>query len=168
MGRGYLFFIIALVNYLKSIHNLSVPSFFFMKSTGAPQGDTLGWLYLFFNNSYNWIYNSFNLGVPILYGALEIGEAPNTKTIEKSISLFGGNPSTFGNTSTNSWSTGKYSMLGLLHVVVYSTWVAYNWKPFLKHFFSYKHEIFLIEMGLGIPFTISYFPSSLRQENALL
>jgi hypothetical protein len=66
MGRGYLFFPMFLFNYLKSIHNLNVPSFFLTKSIGVPQGETLGHMYPFFNNSSIFICNYFNSGVLIL------------------------------------------------------------------------------------------------------
>jgi hypothetical protein len=60
MGRGYLFFTVDLFNCRKSIHGLNVPSFFLTKSIGAPQGETLGRMYPFFNNSSNYICNYFN------------------------------------------------------------------------------------------------------------
>ena len=83
---------VTLLSFMKSIHSLKVTSFLFTKKTGALQGDTLGHIYPFFNNSSSYICNSFNYGVPILYGVLYIGVAHGTKSIEKSMSLFGGNP----------------------------------------------------------------------------
>jgi hypothetical protein len=42
---SYNLFTVTLFNCLKSIHNINVPSFFFMNRTRAPQGDTLGCVY---------------------------------------------------------------------------------------------------------------------------
>jgi hypothetical protein len=73
MGRGYFLFIVDIFNYLKSLHNLKVPSFFLTKSTSAPQGETLGRMYPFFKNSSNFICNYFNFGVLILKMFLILG-----------------------------------------------------------------------------------------------
>jgi hypothetical protein len=87
----YSFFMVTLFSYLKSTHNLKVSSLLFKKITREPQCDTLGRIYPFFNNSSSCICNSFNYGVPILCGLLDTVVAPSTKSIEKSMSLFGGN-----------------------------------------------------------------------------
>ena len=72
--------------------NINIPYFFFTNSSiGAPQGDTLGHIYPFFNNTSGFIFNSFNLCVLILYGLLEIGVAIGTNSREKSIYFNGGN-----------------------------------------------------------------------------
>ena len=120
-------------NYLKSMHKLNIPSFFFIKSTSAPQGDTLGHMYPFLNNSSSCICNSFNLGVLILYGSLEIGVAIGTKSIEKSIYFHGGYLVFFSNTCGYSYSTRKYYSFGPLFFSGSSTWTTYNWYSIIKN-----------------------------------
>ena len=105
---------VTLLSFLKSIHILKVPSFFFTKRTEAPQGDTLGNIYPFFNKSSIYICNSSNSTIPILYGVLDTGATPGTKSIEKSMSLFGGNPGISLKTSSKSLKTGCYSILSIL------------------------------------------------------
>src|ERR1044072_475250 len=85
-----------------------LPSFFFTNNTGAPHGDTLG-LTNFFSSKYsNWLFNSANSDADILYGAIEIGLVPGTRSIENSTSLFGGALGiSSGNTSGKSHTTGK-------------------------------------------------------------
>jgi hypothetical protein len=111
-----------LLSFIKSIHKLKVPSFFFTNRTWAPRGDILGCIYPFFKNSLSYICNCFNFGVPILYGVLDIGEDPGTKSKEKSMSLFGGNHVTSLKTSSKSFKTEWSSMLYTLSLVVSSIW----------------------------------------------
>jgi hypothetical protein len=47
-----------------------------------------------------------------MQGVFDTEAAPSTKSIEKSISLLGGNPGISWNTSSNSYRTEKYSRLG--------------------------------------------------------
>ena len=54
-----------------------------------------------------WLFSSTNSTRAIRYGAIDTGPVPDTKSIENSISLLGGNPGTsYGNTSSNSCTTG--------------------------------------------------------------
>jgi len=154
--------------YLKSMHNLKVPYLFFIKSTSALQGETLGGMYPFFNNSSNYICSSLNYGPLIVYGVLDIGVGPNIKSIEKYISLFGGKPSISSKTYAYHCNTINSSKLGILQLASSSTWVACNWHPFLKHLLISKDEISLREIGLGIPSIVFCFPSSSRQVKILL
>jgi len=71
----------ALFSYIKLMHNYIVPSLFFAKSIGAPQGEIVECIYSFFNNSYNQFFSSFNLGLLTLYGVLDIRVAPGIKLI---------------------------------------------------------------------------------------
>jgi hypothetical protein len=61
--------------------------------------------------------------VGILYGVLDIGETLGTKSIEKSMSLFGGNPWISPKSSSKSLKTGFYSMLSTLSPIASSIWV---------------------------------------------
>ena len=100
LDRGYLFLMVTLISYLKSMHALKVTSFFFTKCVGDQQGDTLAHMYPFFSNSSNYICNS-NSGALILHWVLDIKVDPCTKSIEKLMSLFGGKPSISPNISAN-------------------------------------------------------------------
>lgn len=55
-----------------------------MNSTEAPYGDTLGLIYPLSRNSCSCNFNSTNFWVLILYGAMDIGVAPDTNSNEKS------------------------------------------------------------------------------------
>jgi hypothetical protein len=83
---------VTLLIFMKSIHNIKVSSFFFKKRNEVPQGDILGHIYPVLKNYSSCTCNSFSSSIPIIYVVLETGEAPCTKSIEKSMSLFGGNP----------------------------------------------------------------------------
>src|SRR6266487_136197 len=94
------------------MHNLILHSFFLTNNTGAPQGDTLGRINFFSNNSSSCFFNSFNSDVDIRYGAIDIGLVPGTKSILNSTSLSGGTLDTSSeNTSKNSLTTGISSNL---------------------------------------------------------
>jgi len=168
LGKGYLFFMVTLFNYLKSIHSLKVPSFLFTKGIGAPQSETLGCIYPFFNNSSSCICNSFNSNVPIMYGFLDIGEDPSTISIEKSISLFCVNPRIYLKTSSKSINIGWSPMLATLSLAASSIWIAQIWHHFLKLFFNCIAEIYLTTTKLGIPLILSFFHPSSRHVIVLL
>lgn len=73
------------------MHNLNIPYFFLTNRTGAPHGYTLSLIYFLSNNSCNFIFNSVNFGILILYGDLETCVDLGIKLIVKSISHVGGN-----------------------------------------------------------------------------
>jgi hypothetical protein len=150
------------------MHSLKVPSFFLTKSIVAPQGETLWHMYPFFNNSSNYICNSFNSSVLILYGVFDIGTTLGIKPIKKCVSLFGGKLSISSNTSTYPLNTRNSSRLRIVHLVGSSTIVTYNWKPLLKHHFNYENEISPMEIVLAIPSIVLSFHSSSRQLKVLL
>ena len=112
-----------------------VPSFFFTNSTGAPQRDTLGWIYPLSNSSYKCIFSLVNSGRLIWYGVLEIGDALGINSMVKSMSLLGGKPGiSSGNTSINSYTIGIFSNIGAFSLeLVKPTCMAYSWHPFLIH-----------------------------------
>src|SRR6266487_7073213 len=94
------------------MHNLILPSFFLTNNTGAPHGDTLGRMNFFSSNSSNCFFNSFNSDADILYGAMDIGLVPGTRSTVNSTSLSGGTSEiSSGNTSGNSQTTGNSSIL---------------------------------------------------------
>ncbi|KAG4202562.1 hypothetical protein ERO13_A05G345812v2, partial [Gossypium hirsutum] len=78
-----------------SIHILIVPSFFFTKKTGAPQGEKLSRSKPLSINSCNIAFNSFNSVGAILYGAIDIRVIPDTNAIPNSTSQIGGKPYNF-------------------------------------------------------------------------
>jgi len=124
LGKGYFFFMVTLFSCLKSMHSLKVPSFFLKKSIGAPQGDTLRWIYPLFKSSLSYIYNSFNSCVLILWDVLETRETVGIKIMEKSISLFRGNHDISLKTSSNYFNIGWYSIIGTLSLTFSSIWDA--------------------------------------------
>ncbi|MFS7976617.1 hypothetical protein Hanom_Chr10g00894491 [Helianthus anomalus] len=63
------------------MHILNVPSFFFTKSTGAPQGDELGRIKPFSKSSCNCLDNSSNSDGAKRYGARAIGAAPGASSV---------------------------------------------------------------------------------------
>jgi hypothetical protein len=73
------------------MHKWNVPSFFLTNKTGAPHGDTLGLMCPLYNNYCICILIYVNSGMLILYGSFDTRENPGIKSIEKSISLLGGN-----------------------------------------------------------------------------
>jgi hypothetical protein len=145
-----MFFMATLFSYLKSIQNLKVPYFFFTKRN-PPQGDTLGRIFSFFNNSSSCICNSFSSGVPILYGVLETGVALATKSIKKSMSLFGGNHGISIKTSSKSLKIGWFSILFTLSLAASSICAAKIQHPFMKLFFNCIAGISLTTTTLGMP-----------------
>ena len=95
------------------MHIRMVPSFFFTNSTGAPQGDTLGQMYPLSNNFCNCIFSSVNSGKLIQYGVLQVGDAPGTNSMVKSMSLLGEKPGiSSGNTCIKSCTIGIFSIIG--------------------------------------------------------
>ena len=76
------------------------PSFFFTNKTCAPQGEKLGLMNPFPNNSFSWLDNScISVGAK-RYGDLATGVAPGIKSILNSTWHSGGNPRrSSGNTS---------------------------------------------------------------------
>src|SRR3954471_16813566 len=90
------------------MHNLMLPSFFSTNQTGAPHGKTLGLTKCFASNSSNCFFSSTNSDADILYGAIDTGLVPGTRSMENSTSLFGStSENSSGNTSGNSRTTGK-------------------------------------------------------------
>jgi hypothetical protein len=103
------------------MHILKVPYFFFINIIGAPQCETLGNMYPFSKNSYEYIYISFNSSVLILYDVFDTNVAPSIKSMDKYISFIGGKPDIYPNTYSYSCNTGKSSRLGPFLLVVSST-----------------------------------------------
>ena len=83
-----------------------VMSFFLANRTGVPQGEVLGLMKPLSNNSCIWTLSSYNSTDAILCGIIEMGNVPRCNLIQKSTSLYGGNPgSSFGKTSSYSQTT---------------------------------------------------------------
>lgn len=75
-------------------------SFFFMKKTSVPQGDTLCLINPLARRSCNWIFNYISSGTAIWYRFVDTSAAPGTNSMEKSISSLCGNLGIFfGNIS---------------------------------------------------------------------
>src|SRR3954466_9994166 len=84
-----------------------------MNRTGQPHGDELGRMKPFSNKASCWILSSANSCGAILYGHLEIGEVPGTRSTMNSTHVSGGIPgSSFGKTSGKSQTIGISSRLG--------------------------------------------------------
>ena len=66
--------------------------FFVTSIDGGPQGDTLGLMYLFSNNSCSCIFSSSIYGMLILQGVWDTGATLGTSSKVKLMSFFGGNP----------------------------------------------------------------------------
>src|SRR3954470_18314227 len=95
------------------MHILSVPSFFVTNRTGQPHGDELGRMKPFSNKSSSWVLSSANSRGAILYGRLEIGTVPGTRSTMNSTHLSGGTPgSSSGKTFGKSRTTGISSSSG--------------------------------------------------------
>jgi hypothetical protein len=111
---------VTLFSSLKSMHNLKVPFFVFTKITRAPQGYTLGHIYPSLNSYSSCIYNPFNYGVlimyGIMYGVLDTRVAPDTRSMDMSMSLFGGNPRIPPKKSPKSFKT-KCSFFNTYHFI---------------------------------------------------
>jgi hypothetical protein len=82
---------------------------------------------------------------------LDIGTALETKSVEKSMSLFGGNPKISLKTSSKYFMTGWTSMFSTLSLATSSIWAAKIWHSFLKLFCSYIVEISLVATTFGMP-----------------
>ena len=126
-------------------------------------------MYFFSNNSCSYIFSSDIYGMLIMQGVWDTGTAPGTRSIVKSMSLFGGSPGiSSGKTSLNSCNTEQSFNLGVSFSVASKTWDAYNQQPFLHKFFNCIVETFLIEITFGMPLTTLGFPYSSMHSNALL
>src|SRR3954469_36974 len=89
------------------MHKRILPSFFFTNRTGAPHGETLGWMKCLARSSSSWRFSSLSSIGDILYGVMETGAVPGTRSIENSASLSGGREViSSGKTSENSHTTG--------------------------------------------------------------
>ena len=65
---------------------------FLVNRTGELQGEVLGLTKPLSHNSCNWTLSSGNSVGAILCGVIEMGIVPGCNSIQKSISLYGGNP----------------------------------------------------------------------------
>ena len=74
------------------MHSRRVLSFFFANKTGAPYGEVLDLMNPLSNNSCIWTLSSYNSAGAILCRVIEMGDVPGCNSIQKSISLYGGNP----------------------------------------------------------------------------
>ena len=135
----------------KGPHIRMLPSFFFTNNTGAPQGQTLGLMKPLSSSSCSYSFNPLNLVGAIRYKALEIGLEPSNSSIEKFISLSGGNPDkSSGNTSGNSLTTGM--SFGFNSPCCVSLTVArYPLHPFFIIRLAYKAEITRGEVYAPLP-----------------
>ena len=92
------------------MHSRRFLSFFFGNRTGAPHGEVLDLINPLSSNSCIWTLSSCNSTCAILCGFIEMGDVPGYSSIEKSTSLYGGNPSSSsGKTSSYSWTTRERS-----------------------------------------------------------
>ena len=85
------------------MHSQRVLSFFFANRTRAPHGEVLGLMNPLSSSSYSWTLSSCNSTGAILCGVIEMGDVPTCNSIPKSITLYGGNP------SSSSLKTSSYS-----------------------------------------------------------
>ena len=93
------------------MHSRRVLSFFFVNRTEAPHGELLGLLNPLSSNSCIWTSSSCNSTGVILCEVIEMGDVPRCNSIQKSTSLYGGNPnSSSGKTFSYSWTTRGRSM----------------------------------------------------------
>jgi hypothetical protein len=77
-----------------------------MNNTGAPQGDKLGWMNPFDCNLTIHFFSSASSFMGILYGLLEIGGIPGSKSIINSMLQSSGIPGKSSrNTFEYSWTT---------------------------------------------------------------
>src|SRR3954468_4002179 len=91
---------------------------------GQSQGDELGWMKPFANETSSWALSSANSCGAILYGRLEIGAVPGIRSTMNSTHLSGGKPgSSSGKTSGKSRTTGISSRLGSGSTFKDCTWV---------------------------------------------
>ena len=87
------------------MHSQRVLSFFFPNKTEAPHGEVLGLIKPLSSNSCIWTLSSCDSTGAILCGVIEMSDVPGCNSIQKSTSLYGGNPDI---------SSGKTSMY--LHI----------------------------------------------------
>lgn len=129
------------------MHNLRLWSFFFIKNTIAPEGDTLFLMWSLSSISFNCNLRSTNSGVLILYGPFDVGVPPTSNSIENSTSLRGRKSEiSTGNTSWNHCKT-RYSQY-FLHpqfrylchwkYVLHFTYIAVTILTGVYFFLSYK------------------------------
>ena len=85
------------------MHSQRVLSFFFANRTEAPDGEVLGLMKPLSNNPCIWTLSSYNSTSAILCGVIEMGDIPRCNSIQKSTSLYGGNP------DSSSEKTSSYS-----------------------------------------------------------
>lgn len=127
---------IILSSYWSSMHSIKEPSFFFTRSTGVPQGNTLGWIKFLSTKSCYCTFNSLILAGGILYNIIQIGVVPCSKSITNLISQSGGNPDKSSwNISENSFIMGISSFLGLMAIVP-TTCTRYAWQPLHNNFLA--------------------------------
>ena len=88
------------------MHSQRVLSFLFANRNGAPHGEVLSLMNPLSNNSCIWTLSSCNSTGAIICGVIEMGEVPGCNSIQKSTSLYGGNPgSSSGKSSSYSHTT---------------------------------------------------------------
>ena len=140
------------------MHNRNEPSFFFMNSTGAPQGEWLGRMNPFSIISSNWTFSSFSSAGASRYGAREIGAVPGINSMLNTISLSGGNPGkSFGNTDTYSLTTGTSSGVNSVSLLG-STILARNpLHPLLSNLLAFRAEIIGTARFRGVPWNSKDF-----------
>ena len=97
------------------MHSQRVLSFFFANRIEAPHGEVLSLMNPLSSNSCSWTLSSCNSIGVILYGVIEMGKVPECNSIQKSTTLYGGNPSSSsGKTSSYSQTTQGRSKSGLI------------------------------------------------------
>ena len=88
------------------MHSQRVLSFFFTNRIGVPHGEVLGLMNPLSNNSCSWALSSCNSTGVILCEVIEMGNVPGCNLMQKSTSLYGGNPGgSSGKTSSYSHTT---------------------------------------------------------------
>ena len=96
------------------MHSRRVLSFFFANKTGEPHGEVLGLMKPLSNNSCIWTLSSYTSTDAIVCGVIKIGDVLRYNSIQKSTSLYGGNPgSSFGKTYSYLQTTRGRSKSGL-------------------------------------------------------
>ena len=87
------------------MHSRRVLSFFFANKTGAPYGEVLGLMNPLPSNSCIWTLSSCNSTDAILCGVIEMGKVSRCNSIQKSTTLYEGNP------GSSSRKTFSYSQI---------------------------------------------------------
>ena len=168
LGNKYWFLIVALFNWQWSIEILHEPSFFLTQITSTPEGDTLGFISTKSNNSFNFIFNSYNSCIDILYGVLAISSVPGFNSIIKSISLLGGkHGNSYGNTSTHSHTTGRFSN-PFSSPFSFRAKISYNWHPFCMLLCSCREEVNLKDTLWFLPTITVLCPKSSIKLNCFI